>query len=50
MPFIEKELINFDEDKSIYIPPEYRDGKKILTLEKSNKEVLHPRGGIIIKK
>ena len=41
---------NTDEDKSIYIPQEYRDAKKILTLEKSNKEVLHPRGGIILKK
>ena len=41
---------NSREDKEIYIPEEYRDGKKILTLKKSNKEILHPYGGIVIKK
>ena len=41
---------NSNQDQSIYIPPAYRDGEKILTLKKSNKEVLYPHGGIVIKK
>ena len=49
----EKAFIAFNNSKqeqSIYIPPAYRDGEKILTLKKSNKEVLYPHGGIVIKK
>jgi glycosidase len=41
---------NTDESRDFYIPEEYRDGKEILTLKKSKKEVLHPYGGIVIKK
>ena len=43
-------LNNTNQEQSIYIPPEYRDGQKILTLKKSNKEILYPHGGIAIKK
>ncbi len=41
---------NTKEFRDFYIPEEYRDGRKILTLKKSNKDILAPNGGIVIKK
>ena len=41
---------NSNDEKELYIPSEYRDGKKILTLKKSSKDILTPYGGIVIKK
>jgi len=41
---------NTDEPREVPIPLEYRDHPKVLSLRKSNKDVINPHGGIAIKK
>lgn len=41
---------NTDSDKEIYLPSEYRDGEKVLTLKRVKNNCLSSYGGVIIKK